>query len=101
MIEVREKKRNDDPLEEMLKKFKKYFRKNSVIAQDGFQDMIAYIHQDFSECELVKELNEEFDVISNWHITNLCMGLYTELDFTLLAIAIRTEYYIRKKALHG
>lgn len=101
MIEVREKKDNGISMEEMLKKFKKYFRKNSVIAQDGFQDMIAYIHQSFSECESVKVLNEERDEISTWHITNLCMGLYTELDFTLLAIAIKTEYFIRKKALHG
>lgn len=101
MIEVREKKRSSDPLEEMLKRFKKYFRKNSVIAQDGFQDMVSYIHQDFSECESVKELDEEYEEISTWHITNLCMGLYTELDFTLLAIAIKTEYYIRKKAIHG
>ena len=100
MIEVREKK-NNDPLEEMLKRFKKYFRKNSVIAQDGFQDMIVYIHNTFSGCENMKALKEEMDAISDWHIINLCMGLYTELDFTLLAIAIRTEFYIRKKALHG
>ena len=99
MIEVREK--NNDPMEVMVKKYKNYFRKRCLIKQECFQDMIAYIHNTFSSCVDIISLKEEMDAISDWHITNLCMGLYTELDFTLLSIAIRTEFHIRKKALHG
>lgn len=99
MIEAREKKNNDISMEEMLKKFESYFKKDASISQDGFHRIIDHIHEVFAECSSLEELSEVFDSLSTWHITNMHMGLYTKLDFTLISVAMKTDYLLRKSAL--
>lgn len=105
MIEVKEK-HDGISLDEMLKKFEHYFKKKATISQDGFHRIIDHIHEVFAECKSLEELSDVFDSLSTWHITNMHMGLYTRLDFTLISVAMKTDYLLRKstlrkKAIHG